>query len=350
MPLARDRPGPPRSTIVISPESVVELSKSVLLPVECDTLVPAPKEDLAGVKPAKSLPCGQKLNCWKAFSKHCQIKHCTTRRRPNGGGVHHVCRLAKCNAKLQLTLTALKSHIEHSHLKHLPLPCPFTRCREKGFPGSGQEPTLLTFSRPQDLVRHLETQHGDLIGQAVDVDSNILLHRYEPLSPRKSLAKPPPLPLSGSNGIRLGGLFVEAIVVRPTPHLVELISNESTHLPSRHLPKRVPRSRMLRHPTSIGTHRTPSTNHNSEYEFADFPDVEYHRETNILTPPGILDPPWFAVRPVRDGFLHRDLVRPLPPANPPMDAPPPRASIFYDALRRQVMEEYALGRDRTTNS
>ncbi|KAJ7718629.1 hypothetical protein B0H16DRAFT_1608833 [Mycena metata] len=325
----------PRSTITISPESVVELSKSVLVSLECDTLVPSKQE-----KPSVPLPCGQTLNSWTAFCRH-QHKHCATRKSP-GGGPHYVCRLNRCNAKLHRSSIALKSHIELFHLTHLSFPCPFTGCRDVGFPGFGNEPIILTFSRTQQLVQHLETRHGDLIGQAVDVDSNILLHRWQPFSPIKSLPRPPPLPFS--NDIRLGGLFVEAIIIQPTPHLTQLISDESPALHVQHLPKTPPHCRMLRQPTLI-THRPPSPNHDhniggsSEYEFANLPDIEYHREGDTITPSGILEPPWFALQPTHNGLPQRDLVRPLP-RKPTTDAPPP-PSISFDVLKQRVFGEMA---------
>lgn len=54
------------SKITISSETIVELSKSVLLPIQCDTMVPTYKE---GVNAPKLAPCGQKISCWKAFHK-----------------------------------------------------------------------------------------------------------------------------------------------------------------------------------------------------------------------------------------------------------------------------------------
>ncbi|KAJ7036271.1 hypothetical protein C8F04DRAFT_1095929 [Mycena alexandri] len=330
----------PRSTITISPESMVELSKSVLLLLECDTLVPSKQEKPSGGMKTVLLPCGQTLNCWTAFYRH-QHKHCATCKSPRGGR-DYVCRLNKCNAKLHLSsLMALKSHIELFHLKHLSFPCPFTACRDVGFPGSGNEPILLTFSRTQQLVQHLETQHGDLIGQAVDVHSDVLLHRWEPFSPVRLLPRPPPLPLS--NDIHLGGLFVEPIIIRPTPHLAQLISDESPSLHIRHLPK-TPHHRMLRHPT-LTTRRPPSPSHDnnisgsSEYEFANLP--EYHPEDNTITPPGILEPPWFALQPIHNGLPRRDLVRPLyMRRNLTTDTPPP-PSISFDVLKKQVFGEMA---------
>ncbi|KAJ7745647.1 hypothetical protein B0H16DRAFT_969499 [Mycena metata] len=331
----------PRSTITISPESVVDLSKSVLLLLECDTLVSSKHEKLEGTKTVP-LPCGQTLNCWTAFYRH-QLKHCATHKSPKGGR-EYVCRLNKCNAKLHLSsLAALKLHIELVHLKHLSFPCPFTRCRDVGFPGSGNEPILLTFSRTQQLVQHLETQHGDLVGQAVDVYSDILLHRWEPFSPIRSLPKPPPLPLS--NDIHLGGLFVEAIIIRPTLHLAQLISGESPLLHIQHLPT-TPHHRMLRHSTLIAR-RPPSPSHDSnvsgspEYEFANLPDIEYRREDNTITPPGILRPPWFALKPIHNGLPQRDLVRPSHmQRHRTIDIPPP-PSISFDVLKKRVFGEMA---------
>ncbi|KAJ7020332.1 hypothetical protein C8F04DRAFT_1144580, partial [Mycena alexandri] len=329
-----------RSTITISPESVVELSKSVLLipSLECDTLVPSKPEKPFGGMKTVLLPCGQTFNCWTAFYRH-QHTHCATRKVSPGGGLHYVCRLNKCNAKLHSSSMALKLHIGLFHLKHLSFPCPFTRCRAVGFPGSGNELILLTFSRTQQLVQHLETQHGDLIGQAVDVDSDILLHRWEPFSPVRSLPRPPPLPLS--NDIHLGGLFMEAIIIRPTPHLAQL-ADESPSLHIQHLPRR----RMLPRPVLM-PRRPPSPSHDnningsSEYEFANLPDIEYHREDNTITPPAILEPPWFALQCIHNDLPRRDLVRPLHMQRKPTTDTPPPPSISFDVLKQRVFGEMA---------
>jgi hypothetical protein len=201
-------------------------------------------------------------------------------------------------------------------------------------------------------VQHLEDQHGDLIGQAVDVHSNILLPRWDPFPPSKAAIIPPRLP--PSNSIPLGISFAEPIIVKPTPRLTRLISDESGSLPISHTPKSAPQRRTLQsshtaaHELSPPKHNPP---HRSPYDFANLPDIEYHRDKDILTPPHILEPPHFTVQKIGEG-LHgaqrRDLARPLPmPVGSVLgvDSPPPPTSIFYDALRRQVLAEYAEGQD-----
>ncbi|KAJ7919649.1 hypothetical protein B0H13DRAFT_2268473, partial [Mycena leptocephala] len=67
----------PRSTVTISSVTILELSKSVLLPIQCDALVVANHEG-SGHSGVQS-KCAQTLNCWRAFLKH-QIKHCAARK------------------------------------------------------------------------------------------------------------------------------------------------------------------------------------------------------------------------------------------------------------------------------
>ncbi|KAJ6537668.1 hypothetical protein B0H19DRAFT_1316372 [Mycena capillaripes] len=338
----------PRSTITISPESVVELSKSVLLPFHCDTPVPTMVNGPPG--PPTLAPCGQTLNCWKAFHKH-QTKHCGSRKTPSGA-IQYMCRLNKCSAKLHSSLTSLKSHVESSHMKHSDLPCPFTRCVKPMFPGSGRETAFTTFSRSRDLVHHLEAEHGDLIGQAVDISSSILLPRAEPFRPAKSAMILPRLPPSAS--IPLGSLSVDPITIYPTYRLTSLISDKSTSLPLSHsyTPKAAPRPRLHQSERTLPHTLSPpeqhsNQSHQSQYKFADLPEVEYHRKADTLTPPGILDVPRFVVR---TGLPQMDLVRALPMRPwPPVDSPPPPKSIFYEVLKEQVYADYFEGKGAATD-
>ncbi|KAJ7138140.1 hypothetical protein C8R44DRAFT_766916 [Mycena epipterygia] len=328
------------SKITISSQTIVELSKSVLLPIQCDTMVPTNKESSSALKLA---PCGQKISCWRAFHKH-QSKHCG--RKPSKIGAHHyVCRLSKCSAKLHTSPAALKSHIELSHLKHLPLPCPFTSCVPDVL-DFGPTQHFITFSRSRDLVMHFEEEHADLIDRELDVSSELLLPRWEPCYPARPLPIPPPVPRS----IPPGGIFLEPIAVKPTPHLTQVISASHTSLPVTHTPKPPRHRRMLGKPSIRDP--SPANQQQSRFEFADLPDVEFNRETNTLSPPDILQAPNFAVQRIGKGLPQRkDLVRPLPMGQVPLiEKPPPPTSIFYDALRRQVYSEYALGQSAAVDS
>ncbi|KAJ7147888.1 hypothetical protein C8R43DRAFT_524901 [Mycena crocata] len=266
-----------------------------------------------------------------------QIKHCGTRKN-RSGGVHYMCRLTRCSAKLHDSIASLKAHIELSHLKHLPLPCPFTNCDHT--PNNRPLESSKSFNRSQDLAKHLEESHTELMGQELDVCSPLLRSRWEPCPPTHPMTKPPPLPLS--NNIRLGGLFVAPIVVRPTARLTRLISNSSTSLPPSHAPKRAGRRKMLHTPAA--REESPPNSHRHQHEFPDLPDVECNRDTGTVTPTNLLSPPNFVVRATGGAFPKRDLVRPLPMREMPLaERPPPPTSLFYEKLREQVYGQYAEG-------
>ncbi|KAJ7453218.1 hypothetical protein FB451DRAFT_673390 [Mycena latifolia] len=289
------------------------------------------------------VPCGQRISCWRAFHKH-QIKHCATRKKNHNGVAHYICRLNKCSAKLHTSGVSLKTHIELSHLKHLPLPCPFTNSKPSAS-ALGGTARLNTFSRSRDLVLHLQEQHANLMGRELDMGSKLLLPRWEPHRP-VPLPVPPALP----HHISSGSLFIgDPITVYPTPHLTRIMSDSGTSLPASHIPKAPQRRKMLQ-ATTFRDESPPKHHHRKdvEYEFADLPDVEYHQPACILTPAGIMDAPHFVVK--RVGALRKDLVRPPPMPEAPMkEEPPPPTSIFYDTLRKQVMEQYALGEGAATD-
>ncbi|KAJ7627862.1 hypothetical protein DFH06DRAFT_557883 [Mycena polygramma] len=253
----------------------------------------------------------------------------------------YICRLNECRAKLQANLNSLEAHVERSHLQHSLLPCPFNKCANPG---------LTTFSRTKDLVLHLEQHHGDLVGQAVDVCSVLLLPRADPFRPAQSTIIPPKLP--SSTQIPPGGIFVKPITVRSTPRLAHLTSNKSAPLPPAHIPEaEPPRKLQYERPMTQTPSPTERTHTYRHYEFADFPDIEYHMETKTLTPSGIIGRPRFDIRPEGDGLPRKDLVRPPPVHSWPLvDSPPPPQSIFYEVLRKQVMTEYAAGEGAATNT
>ncbi|KAF7341125.1 hypothetical protein MVEN_01846900 [Mycena venus] len=335
-----------RSTVTISSETVVELSKSVLLPIECASIVP--NEAKSGS--LKLVPCGQTLNCWTAFYKHQLKQHCPAR-KVHKAQVQYACRLSNCSAKLHNALSSLKSHVEHSHMKNSPFPCPFTTCITARSPGSGKPTQFMTFSKIQDLVLHFEAQHGDLIGRAIDMHSAILLPRWDPLPPKKSMITPPPLPPSTS--ISPGTLFLHPIIVKDTSRFTQfrLISAPSSSLPAAHAPKYVPRRQMLQSSQAIVDDSSPPKAHHAPHDFAKFPDIEYFENMEILSPPGLLEPQTFVVQQIGESLpKHKDLVRPLPQHSwPLMDSLPPPTGIFYEALREQVYAGYAKGEGAATD-
>ncbi|KAJ7087684.1 hypothetical protein B0H15DRAFT_300556 [Mycena belliarum] len=285
------------------------------------------------------VPCGQRLSCWTAFYKH-QIQHCTKNHK---GQTRFICRLKSCSAKLHSSEEGLKTHIR-SHLKNLPLPCPFIDCKPVD-PGLGLAVQLNTFTRIIDLTRHFEEMHSHLFGLVLDAHSAILLPRWEPCQcPTHPLPRPPPLPVSI---LPPGSLFAGPIRVQPTARLIRLMSDNIPFpsLPAAHNPKSVrPRKRLQIQPTRDETAHNQLYRRDGPYEFADLPKVVDNHD--------IAGSPDFVVQRVGEGLpFRKDLARPLPMCRMPMrERPPPPTSIFYDTLRKQVLQEYAEGETDLTNS
>ncbi|KAJ6607202.1 hypothetical protein B0H10DRAFT_563532 [Mycena sp. CBHHK59/15] len=179
---------PIRSKVTVSAESIVDLSKSAVVPLKCDAMVLSDRE-------GAMVMCGQELCCWKALYKH-QLKHCGIRKTQNGG-INYTCRLSKCSAKIHTTYSSFKSHVELSHMKNISLPCPFTNCAPV-IPDFGRPAMFNTFGRPRDLITHVEDLHPNLLGSELDMHSDILLPRWEPHRPARPLPVPPALPPSAS--------------------------------------------------------------------------------------------------------------------------------------------------------
>ncbi|KAJ6539898.1 hypothetical protein DFH09DRAFT_69749 [Mycena vulgaris] len=231
-------------------------------------------------------------------------------------------------------------------MKHLPLPCPFANC-EPDVVDFGRAGRSNAFSRSLDqVIVHLEKDHADLIGHKLDRCSKMLLPSWEPCPPPRPLPVPPPLP--PSNNIPPGSLFVGEITVLPTTRLTRLISSSGTSLPVSHTPKPPRRRKMLQGPNPHEPSSPDRNGSNFRYEFADLPEIEYNPETDSMMPAD-MD---FFIQHVGEGLpQRRDLVRPPPmPVVPMMERPPPPTSIFYDALRKQVMIQYARGEGAATDS
>ncbi|KAJ7202292.1 hypothetical protein GGX14DRAFT_463293 [Mycena pura] len=337
----------PTSHITISPQTIVELSKSVLVSLQCDTLVPT-SHDCPGDKSQKMVPCGTQLNCWRTFIKH-QTKHCAFHRLKPSREVEYICRLNKCSAKVHTSMDALRSHIEHSHLNISPLPCPFVTCNAGSVaPGRGSR---VHSSREQDLIQHLQDKHAHLVGREINLHSDLLLPRAEPSSPMHSLPPPPDLPPAAS--IPPGSLFLPPITVPHTPRLTHLVSRpDSGPLPDAHTPLPVPRGRVQQLkpravPRSSPSHRRHSNSNGSSTKcntFADLPAMEWDLPTPPTSTQGILGPPDFKVRRIGKKYPLRDGVRPLPMLEVPLvERGPPERSLFYDALAKQFFNTCARG-------
>ncbi|KAJ7490334.1 hypothetical protein B0H11DRAFT_1020219 [Mycena galericulata] len=173
--------------VIVSGETVVELAKCALVPIRCDAPVPVGPDD------KRTYPCSQELSCWKTHFKHSVKKH-SSKRKAHNGVIHYQCGLNKCSAKLHSSSKALKAHIETSHMKTFPLPCPFANCTPPRL-DFGRPEKYYMFMRERDLVSHLKTEHSHLIGCELDVrDSEILLPSWEPRPPARPLPAPPDLP------------------------------------------------------------------------------------------------------------------------------------------------------------
>lgn len=279
-------------------------------------------------------------------------------------GIHYHCGLNKCSAKQHSSLKAFNLHVETSHMKNVPLPCPFANC-VPALPQFGRPARYYTFNRERELIGHLNADHADLLGCELDVrDSEKLLPSWEPRPPIRPLPAPPDLP-SGTvstasfrleyvkpRDIRSWGWLarVEA-EAESTSTSTNFLAPPSTPIPMPLTPvPKTPggRRRLLHSPaTQLGP---PDGNTELEYDFADFDSVHYDVATRGMLPANIIAPPHFVVQPVGAGagveLVHAPQMREVPVR----ERPPPPTSIFHEALRQQVYAQYASGEEAATDS
>ncbi|KAJ6515641.1 hypothetical protein C8R45DRAFT_957194 [Mycena sanguinolenta] len=384
--------------VVISAQTVVELAKNALVPVRCDATVPLKSDDAGPSSGLGSKTCGLELGSWRLLLRHQYKKHGTKRK---GTAFRYACGLSRCSARLHESMEAFKSHIETSHMKNTPLPCPFTKCPLHQF---GRSMVHNKFLKERDLISHFEEYHSELIGLELDPRSEILLPSWEPRPPIRPLPAPPDLPLGKIHPatFRLDvpptipsgwlprvdtaadsasssqpppqplGRIPQPLSRTPTLTLILPASQPRSQTPTLTLipstPKPSPGLRPLL-PTSsalsVSSEREPET----EYDFADLPLVGYAEriggmaryesnargllrfrpDTAAKVPINVLAPPYLDVQRVGAGCERIELVRPLPMPQAPMrPAPLPPTAIFYESLRQQVFAEYALGEDAPT--
>ncbi|KAJ7044584.1 hypothetical protein C8F04DRAFT_1068814 [Mycena alexandri] len=349
--------------VVVSAQTVIELSKSTLVcTIRCDALVPIRVEDGTG----KRAQCNQEIGSWKLFFKH-QLKHCHVTKHK--GKKVYECRLSRCSAKLHESAEALKKHIESSHMKQ-PFPCPFANCRPP-IPEYGRAMSSVNmFLRKQDLVGHLQLNHSDLLGSELDLRSERLLPSWEPRPPMRPLPAPPDLPSTVlSVSLRM---IVDPPPIIPSGWFAHVDVNGAsssrfapppTQAPTPWLfPLGTPKTPIGRTPdgrrgllsrTSSLIMRSSSPEHDDpQYDFSDIAPAHYSDAIRGMDPEEVMRAPYFFVQHVEEDLsMWPDMVR-APPLRqfPVLEAPPPRTSIFHEALKQQVFAQYAQGQDHTAAS
>ncbi|KAJ7721181.1 hypothetical protein DFH07DRAFT_302942 [Mycena maculata] len=348
--------------VIVSAETVVELAMCALVPIRCEVPVPLGPDD------KRTQPCAQELSCWKSFYKHSIKKHSSKRKAQAHGPLLYHCGLNKCSAKMHSTSKAFRMHVETSHMKNVPFPCPFANCVPP-IPQFGRAASHHKFMRERDLVGHLKLNHSDLIGCELDVrDWEKLLPSWEPRPPVRPLPVPPDLPSRVVPTVSLRLETVKPRDIRSVGWLaraeVEAAESQSqsqsqdtdtrapsftpVHIPATPGAKTPGGRRRLQRPTLAPS--SPDRNTDLDYHFADLSTVFYDATTGGMQPGGILGPPHFVVQPV-DVRMRVDLVSALPMREPPVrPALPPPTSIFHEALRKQVYAQYALGEEAATDS
>ncbi|KAK7038334.1 hypothetical protein R3P38DRAFT_2905671 [Favolaschia claudopus] len=311
-----------KETVVITGDTMLELSKAVLQPVRCPVEV-----------------CQQLLNSQKAFVEH-QIRKHSGRRKGLRAQTQFVCRLENCGSKVHTSLTSLETHIESSHMKHFPLPCPFTSCAHR----TGLESLLTTFTRTKHLLQHFEERHGDLIGQIIDLSSPTLLAGRDPT--RLTFIKPPDLPRT----VLSSSLRIDTVKVLPSARLTWIMSLAGNELPPAHCrPIITPQHPQMLSPgpaSQISPLSASPIPRIHGHDLADLTGAYMSEEGPIR--PELLCPPLFVVQDIPPE--RKDLVRPLAQHSwPSKDVPPPPTSIFYEALRKQVFAQYAMGEGAATD-
>ncbi|KAK7061850.1 hypothetical protein R3P38DRAFT_678332 [Favolaschia claudopus] len=353
--------------VEITPQSVVDLAKSALVPVKCDATTTARSSTASG-----KAACIEEFCSWRSLCRHLRKKHTSGSRRKG-----FTCQLLRCNARQHAKQESLEEHLEHSHMKAVPLPCPFANCLPP-MPDFGVRPEKCTFMKEKDLVSHLQQNHSELVGRILDRHSELLLPSWEPHRPL-SPPVPPELPKDIPwASFRLD--YLDEPVHMRSGWFSRVADEESTQLTKRLPPPlaRTPtpsltlipltptktfstRRPLLRDPSILSIASEPEAGLN-----LDLPDLEAvtydpesarmalrnrHGRAAPMTPIDISLPPYFSLRRAggEDGRIEH--ARPLPMLHVPIpEKPPPLASIFYEVLRQQVYAQYAMGQDATASN
>ncbi|KAJ7646787.1 hypothetical protein FB45DRAFT_891401 [Roridomyces roridus] len=337
----------------ITDDRVVARAKYVLLPraIECETLKSAPNDKFTVTK------CEAKLNCWEAFQKH-QIQH--ARDACKNTDKRYTCPFRKCNRKLHRSLELLAAHIEDTHLKGLP--CPFATCPTHSTQTDNTTSTAQAVFTRHSLITHVHEQHAELVGSRVE--RALLLPTAKPHR-MAHIHLPPPLLSSCNDDIRLGGLFVPPVSIPKTEHFTHLIASFAggpnasgpSSLPAAHKQNttKLPHKTMTlrKHPQRALPPQSDQGQSDSQYEFANFPTIEFFRDSLTVlpasfTPLDILSPPNFVVQPTppERGL---DLMRGPRPGLGRKEKAPPGPSIFYPVLQKEAFAGYARGEGAVTD-
>ncbi|KAF7301901.1 hypothetical protein MIND_00756100 [Mycena indigotica] len=330
--------------VEISVASFVDLSKSTVYLTSCKCEAPAPA---TSGRPGATPPCGHPLASWKAYSKHLCSKH--VNRKNWNGTKSYRCKATRCSANALTSYKMMKTHIEATHMKTVPLVCPMVACRP--LPSDvGRAARLNVFYKERDLVSHLHEVHGELVGQMVDPE--LLLPSYRPKRPA-TLEPPPPLPNS-------------PLIPWPSFRLdlyPSLTPRSAFHLRNGHVSQEDDgRATPMRRTQSPSPQPTPSSSLNTPnrnkrllsrtatemesiyeesrvFSLDDLPPVAWKAQDNRMDPVEAAEAPFFVVQPLLSMV---DLVRPLDLPTDREYKDPPR-SIFHEALTKQVMAKSARG-------
>ncbi|KAK7054259.1 hypothetical protein R3P38DRAFT_1490444 [Favolaschia claudopus] len=347
--------------VEITPQSVVDLAKSALVPVKCDATTTARSSTASG-----KAACIEEFCSWRSLCRHLRKKHTSGSRRKG-----FTCQLLRCNARQHANQESLEGHLEHSHMKAVPLPCPFANCLPP-MPDYGVRPQKCTFMKEKDLVSHLQQNHPELVGRILEPDSELLLPRSEPRRPVPPI--PPELPkVIPWASFRLNYLD-EPVDMRRSGWFPRVADEESAHL-TRSLPPplaRTPtpsltlipltpakthsaRRPLLRDPSILSIASEPEAG--LDLDLQDLEAVTYDPESSQMVlrnrhdPIDISLPPYLSLRRAGGDDGRIEHARPLPMLHVPIpEKPPPPASIFYEVLRQQVYAQYAMGQDATASN
>ncbi|KAJ7180350.1 hypothetical protein C8R43DRAFT_972722 [Mycena crocata] len=336
------------SKVTISRQTVVDLSKSAIVPIKCEAQV---SQGPDGTGPL--VACGVVLNSYKMFYKHQVKKHSSKKRASAGRGATYICRLNKCSAQFHTSPDSFRKHVQQSHMKTVPLPCPFANCKPP-IPNFGRAAPYHSFLKEKDLITHLEQAHSEFIDRDLDARSSALRPSWDPRPPARPLRAPPNLPSDPVPTVQFrldelpprdipSGWFNRLQYQGPGPG-----SGSSTLGPSlppwelESAPKTPKTPRGLLRESSLRTQsQAPDTDGPSVdgLPLADLPQVEFNRKSKLMEPPGIMAAPYFVIREElpgsREGGERVDLARPLHMREAPVPVqPPPPTSIFHEALRQ----------------
>ncbi|KAK0188870.1 hypothetical protein F5146DRAFT_683184 [Armillaria mellea] len=283
--------------------STVELTVDAYLAISKTTVVR--RQGLRCDYVSHGEDCGGVLSCWQTMSNHLFV-HCLYRRvHDKGTGVKQVqyeCPLQRCSARIHGSEQSVRDHIDASHMPTFhALICPFRQCEE------------ISFQRPSHLTSHLHEAHAALVGQRLDLHSELFLPSSQifrsPSIPDPPLLRVPPI----------GTVLVSEVTAGPMRKTLGWVSQT----PGPTLP-RTPQK--LKHTASeLLIEHDENT---SDIILDDLPTCDHTKFSSLQTD-FIL---WH-----RPPQLQKDVARPLPMLDPAVPRPTePPGSILYKPFKRHV--------------